>query len=234
MASRADAKLDQVLGQLALIGADRTPAGAVVHLAIGERDRRGGDLRAAAARFELTIELLEAMPRSAWLANAHLLLAAVHRDLGDPAAAVADLDHADDILDRLPDPGDLRERSERLRELLAAPVRRASEFGEQLTDREMSVLRLAAAGLGQRQIAEQLFISYNTVKSHLKTSYRKLGVTSRDEAVARFVALELTHDERDPAVRLTRVTRAAGVSTTGPADDDRAMGQLACTIVVVG
>jgi len=189
--SRADPKLDELAGQLSAIGAERSPAGALVHLALGERDRRNGDLRGAADQFGLTIEILGAGPRTAWLANAYLLLAAVHRDLGDPAAAMADIDHANETLDRLPDAGNLRDRSARLAEQLVAPVRRASEFGEQLTDREMDVLRLAAAGLGQRQIAGQLFISYNTVKSHLKTSYRKLGATSRDEAVAKFALLEV-------------------------------------------
>jgi LuxR family transcriptional regulator, maltose regulon positive regulatory protein len=113
----------------------------------------------------------------------------VRRELGEPTRALAALDQADGVLDRLPDPGDLAERSARLRRLMAQRLRRTSEFGEQLSDREIAVLRLAAAGLGQREIAEQLFISYNTVKSHLKTSYRKLGVTSRDDALARFAAL---------------------------------------------
>ena len=55
------------------------------------------------------------------------------------------------------------------------------------------MLRLAADGLQQREIADQLFISYNTVKSHLKAAYRKLGVASREAAIARLRALD---DER--------------------------------------
>jgi ATP/maltotriose-dependent transcriptional regulator MalT len=185
----ADPMLDHLLTLLAEIGADRTPGGLIIQLAAGERDRRRGDPRAAAARFEVVIGLLEDMPRSTWLADAYLLLALVRRELGEPTRALAALGRADRVLDRLPDPGNLAERSARLRTLVAERLRRTSQFGEQLSDREIAVLRLAAAGLGQREIAEQLFISYNTVKSHLKTSYRKLGVTSRDDAVARFAAL---------------------------------------------
>jgi LuxR family maltose regulon positive regulatory protein len=197
--SHADSMLDRVFALLTSIGADRTPAGLTVQLALGERDRRAGDLRAAAARFQRTIGLLEAASGSAWLANAHLLLAAVTRELGDPVTSLTALDRADVILDRLPDPGDLPARSRRLRALLTTPLGHASEFGEQLSDRETAVLRLAAEGLTQRQVAEQLFISYNTVKSHLKASYRKLGATSRAEAVTRFGALERGDTPGEPA-----------------------------------
>jgi LuxR family maltose regulon positive regulatory protein len=96
---------------------------------------------------------------------------------------------ADAILDRLPDPGALVARSEDLRRTTASSVRHMTEFGEQLSVREITVLRLAAAGLTQREIADQLFISYNTVKSHMKATYRKLGATSRDEAVTRWTDL---------------------------------------------
>ena len=71
------------------------------------------------------------------------------------------------------------------------PARLATEFGEELSERELVVLRLAADGLQQREIADQLFISYNTVKSHLKAAYRKLGVSSRDAAIERLHQLEL-------------------------------------------
>ena len=96
---------------------------------------------------------------------------------------------ADAILDRLPDPGDLRARSRQLRQGLPT-ARHVTEFGEQLSSREVAVLQLAADGLTQREIADQLFISYNTVKSHLKATYRKLDATSRDDAVARWTELK--------------------------------------------
>ncbi len=188
--SRADAMLDASLRGLAAIGSDRTSVGAVLHLALGERERRAGDLRGALARFDRAIDVLDDAPRGTWLALAHLLRASVRLLLGDLVAATSELDLVDQVLDRMPDPGDLRARSARLRQSVDAPSRPASQFGENLSDRELDVLRLAAEGLDQRQIGEQLFISYNTVKSHLKTAYRKLGVSSRAEAVQRLHAVE--------------------------------------------
>jgi len=56
---------------------------------------------------------------------------------------------------------------------------------EPLTRRELEVLRLLAAGLSNRGIADALVIAVGTVKKHLKNIYRKLGVHSRTQAVAR-------------------------------------------------
>jgi len=64
------------------------------------------------------------------------------------------------------------------------PVRdRAAEWG--LSDREVDVLLSLAKGKGNRAIAAELYIGAETVKSHLKSIYRKLGVSSRAEATAR-------------------------------------------------
>ncbi|MFL5459842.1 MAG: response regulator transcription factor [Gemmatimonadales bacterium] len=52
-----------------------------------------------------------------------------------------------------------------------------------LTRRELSVLRLVALGLGNKEIASQLGISTHTVKYHLASLLAKLGVHSRTEAV---------------------------------------------------
>jgi DNA-binding NarL/FixJ family response regulator len=51
-----------------------------------------------------------------------------------------------------------------------------------LSDREIVVLRLVAIGGTNAQIAKQLFLSIRTVDAHLRTIYRKLGVTSRAAA----------------------------------------------------
>lgn len=56
------------------------------------------------------------------------------------------------------------------------------QFG--LTDREMEVLELIASGLNNRQIADELFLSRSTIKTHVSNILTKLGVSSRTEAVA--------------------------------------------------
>ena len=122
------------------------------------------------------------MPRSGWLADAFLLLGATQRLVGDGPGAARSVDRAQEILDRCPTP----EPWSRVRRTCASAGRtraHATEFGEELSEREVVVLRLAADGLQQREIADQLFISYNTVKSHLKAAYRKLGVASREAAI---------------------------------------------------
>jgi LuxR family maltose regulon positive regulatory protein len=52
-----------------------------------------------------------------------------------------------------------------------------------LTERELQVLRLLAAGLSSTEVAEELIIAVSTVRSYIKTIYRKLDVHSRDEAI---------------------------------------------------
>src|SRR5215472_9630361 len=56
--------------------------------------------------------------------------------------------------------------------------------GNQLTRRELEILRLMAEGLSNKAIAEQLFIGTETVKWYLKQIYSKLQVSSRTQAIA--------------------------------------------------
>lgn len=60
-----------------------------------------------------------------------------------------------------------------------------------LTGRERDVLAALAKGRSNRAIAEELFLAPETVKSHLSRVYAKLGVSGRNEAVARALALGL-------------------------------------------
>lgn len=56
-----------------------------------------------------------------------------------------------------------------------------------LTCRELQVLAAVAKGHPNRRIASELFISEETVKKHLKSIYRKLGVRNRSEALAKYL-----------------------------------------------
>lgn len=62
---------------------------------------------------------------------------------------------------------------------------------EPLSERELEVLRLIAAGLTNREIAEQLVIAHGTAKRHISNIYGKLGVGSRTQVVARARELRL-------------------------------------------
>jgi LuxR family maltose regulon positive regulatory protein len=71
--------------------------------------------------------------------------------------------------------------------VVPAPWMAASRDGpvDQLSERERTVLRYLASRLTSTEIARELYLSVNTVRSHVKTVYRKLGVNSRADAVAR-------------------------------------------------
>jgi LuxR family maltose regulon positive regulatory protein len=56
---------------------------------------------------------------------------------------------------------------------------------ERLTERELAILALLPTTRSQRELARSLFVSPNTMKTHLRAIYRKLGAESRDEAVLR-------------------------------------------------
>ena len=62
---------------------------------------------------------------------------------------------------------------------------------EQLTQRERRVLQLLTGDLSERDIGRELYVSHNTVHSHVRSIYRKLGVSSRAHALQRTRELRL-------------------------------------------
>ena len=60
------------------------------------------------------------------------------------------------------------------------------------------MLRLLRSGLTEREIGRELYLSFNTVHSHVKAVYRKLGVSSRAEAVARSEQVLTAHPGEIP------------------------------------
>jgi DNA-binding CsgD family transcriptional regulator len=67
-------------------------------------------------------------------------------------------------------------------ERLARPLAKGRESLPQLTTREVEVLELIARGLSTDEIGEELYLSRNSVKTHTRKLYKKLGVSNRTEA----------------------------------------------------
>ncbi|MDQ5818434.1 MAG: LuxR C-terminal-related transcriptional regulator, partial [Actinomycetota bacterium] len=84
-----------------------------------------------------------------------------------------------------------------LARLLAAVAREATapvadeRLPEPLSERELEVLALIAAGKSNQEISAKLFVSTSTVKTHINRLYRKLGARSRTQAIARAREMDL-------------------------------------------
>ena len=71
------------------------------------------------------------------------------------------------------------------------PCHQASGLAEPLTESEIRVLRYLPTNLSAREIADELFLSWYTVKTHMRHLYAKLGTHTRHETVDRARALGL-------------------------------------------
>jgi ATP/maltotriose-dependent transcriptional regulator MalT len=156
---------------------------AMCHTGLGAALMARGQLAEAGDRLSLAAGVHSSGSPSVWLAHVLVLLADCRRAAGDATRAHRALDAAAAALARLPDAGILPELARLVRGRLLAPTRRPAAFGQELSERELVVLRLLAAGLSQREIAGQLYVSQNTVKTQVRTAYRKLGAGTRAQAV---------------------------------------------------
>ena len=116
-------------------------------------------------------------------------LAELLRELGERREARELVLEARELLSRAPEPGELALRLVRRLETALRLVVDLSGARpvviDELTAREQAVLGLLPTGLSAREIADELGISRDTVKTHTKRVYQKLGVSSRPSAVAR-------------------------------------------------
>jgi LuxR family maltose regulon positive regulatory protein len=110
--------------------------------------------------------------------------------LNDAAGVRAVLWQARDVLRARPDLGRLPAQVEELRSSLDL-ARQASPGASGLTTAELRLVPLLATHLTFREIGERLYISQNTVKTQAISVYRKLGVSSRGQAVQRVRAIGL-------------------------------------------
>jgi LuxR family maltose regulon positive regulatory protein len=153
------------------------------HLARGLVLERGGEPEEAQADLERSVELARRGAGPVSTAWPLLHLARIQAARGDRSAGRARLEEAQRALASARDAGLMPERLASARRRLGAQGH-APAIGE-LSERELAVLRLLATPLSQREIAAELYVSLNTVKTHTKSLFRKLGVSTRAEAVAK-------------------------------------------------
>ena len=133
-------------------------------------------------------------------AHSLLVLAQVRLARGRLAPGARDLARAQRAIAEFPDPGRLPEIAATIERGIAAARSQPGHRDpvETPSPAELAVLRGLAAGLSRREIGLELYISVNTVKTHVRELYRKLGATSQAEAVARADVLGLLEPAESP------------------------------------
>jgi LuxR family maltose regulon positive regulatory protein len=165
-------------------GLDAEPLSGIAGLALGRALTRRGEPAEATEWLELAQELLGMDSMVVQRAHTLLLLASLRRGHGDPPGARALVGRARELVERCADPGVLPALLEQAEGgLEGAPPPRIDREAP-LTERELAVLRLLPARLTNREIGRELYVSVNTIRSHIQAIYRKLEVASRDEAIA--------------------------------------------------
>jgi LuxR family maltose regulon positive regulatory protein len=172
-----------------------TPGIAALRLAEGRRRHQNADAGAAVVQLRRAVALTELHPRPSVLSRGLVYLADAELACGDRAAARAALSRAREVVENEPVNAFavrlLEEAETRIGRGTARAAARSGALMEELTDRELSILRALQGSASQREIGSALFLSINTVKGYAKSLYRKLDVGTRQDAVQRARELKL-------------------------------------------
>jgi LuxR family maltose regulon positive regulatory protein len=123
--------------------------------------------------------------------QARIELARVHLALGDLAGARTLMREVDELLKRRPGLGTLADDAHSLRARLAGERGPTAAGASALTAAELRLLPILSTHLSFPEIGAELFLSRNTIKSQANSIYRKLGASSRSQAVAQARSLGL-------------------------------------------
>src|SRR5215213_7584194 len=161
------------------------PQTSVASIALGRTLVEHGKLEEAEKELESGLSARRRLPSlSPWPTLIGLLaLAPVRAERADRAGGREALAEARTILESFPDAGMFPELLERQERKLRARKPREGQLDEELTESELDVLRLLGGDLSTRQMAQSLYVAPSTVRTQVKSIYRKLGVSSRGQAV---------------------------------------------------
>jgi len=168
-------------GELADIGAaiSTDAVEGAARAASGVATRASGELDGARRAFEEAIALLDAGGAAHEVVRTRLELAETLILMGHPEAAGRDAEVAREGASRLGAAADVARAAHVLSGLREPPA-----GFEDLTSREVEILRLLAAGKSNSEMAEDLFVSVRTVERHVSNIYAKIGVCGRSGRVA--------------------------------------------------
>jgi LuxR family transcriptional regulator, maltose regulon positive regulatory protein len=117
--------------------------------------------------------------------QARLEMIRIHLALSDLAGARTLMKEVDELLRRRPGLGTLAGEAQELRARLARERGSGAPGASALTVAELRVLPMLATHLAMREIAAEMYLSPHTIRTQAKSAYRKLGATTRSQAVAR-------------------------------------------------
>ncbi|WP_277210409.1 AAA family ATPase [Isoptericola croceus] len=135
----------------------------------------------AEPHYRAAIEHLEATRMTGEAARAHLLYGEWLRREGRRQQAREELRIAQDLLSRIGAHAFAARAANELRATGEHPRKRTTQSTDELTAQELQVARHVATGASSREVGAQLFLSPRTIEAHLRSIYRKLGITSRRE-----------------------------------------------------
>ena len=181
-AARAEHIAREAIGLGELHGLRQTPTDAYARAMLGTVLVRRGKVEAGERWLAQAVPGLRALDQPLSVAEVLLAMAQARLIRGRPREAAVLLREVDEIIERSVDPGAVRDTRAAL-----ATTRPAFSTGanEELSARELEVLAMLAEGLSKREAADRLFLSFNTVHSHVRAIYRKLDVNSRSDALIR-------------------------------------------------
>jgi LuxR family maltose regulon positive regulatory protein len=161
------------------------PQAALAFAALGQVQASLGKVSDAMATLEQGLAMRRRYPIGQWGPMHHVMvMARVAVQAGEISMAQELLSDLSARMVRFPDGmATMRARQAVIEAALRESIAAGADV-EQLTSRELDVLLLLQGSLSIREIGSSLYLSPNTVKSHVKALYRKLGAHSREEAVA--------------------------------------------------
>ncbi len=173
------------------------PAFCLIQLALADVLRVKKSWNEAEALLREGLETARRSGHAYYLALGYLIAARLHHSQGRPDQAEEAVHQAEGIAASIRNRF-LDDALAEVRRSLAGPgaapareSRRGHGMIDPPTERELEVLRLICAGKSNQEIADELFLSLNTVKRHANNLYGKLGVTRRSQAILEARRLEL-------------------------------------------